>query len=296
MTENSIGNCSKINNRRSLSNKRRRAEIGISPIIDIVPVLRSYSEEGWSNPKKILDRVLSNLKESSTGVVTYETLMNWVMEYFYDEGILTSSRVEAANMWATLMLICQDKLGTELSDKVDNPENVCTKLAEYFAEATDIQSIVHDIPQIIKKRSITYDEQVDKICFVIDRDRKSFVSEQYAYVLNSCRENGFGLYLSNPCFEMWLLMHYDEVFDLDESMLLENPKVTSDKRYAEHELRKLLPGYAKSKYNVAELMGRIDKAIVNEKEFCEDEEILESATGSRVGILLSEMRRDYKFK
>ena len=166
--------------------------------------------------------------------------MNWVMEYFYDEGILTSSRVEAANMWATLMLICQDKLGTELSDKVDNPENVCTKLAEYFAEATDIQSIVHDIPQIIKKRSITYDEQVDKICFVIDRDRKSFVSEQYAYVLNSCRENGFGFYLSNPCFEMWLLMHYDEVFDLDESMLLANPKVTSDKRYAEHELRKLL--------------------------------------------------------
>ena len=228
---------------------RNRNEIGISLIIDIVPVLRSYSEEGWSNPKKILDRVLSNLKESSTGVVTYETLMNWVMEYFYDEGILTSSRVEAANMWATLMLICQDKLGTELSDKVDNPENVCTKLAEYFAEATDIQSIVHDIPQIIKKRSITYDEQVDKICFVIDRDRKSFVSEQYAYVLNSCRENGFGFYLSNPCFEMWLLMHYDEVFDLDESMLLENPKVTSDKRYAEHELRKLLPGYAKSKYN-----------------------------------------------
>ena len=32
---------------------RNRNEIGISPIIDIVPVLRSYSEEGWSNPKKI---------------------------------------------------------------------------------------------------------------------------------------------------------------------------------------------------------------------------------------------------
>ncbi len=30
---------------------------------------------------------------------------------------------------------------------------------------------------------------------------------------------------------MWSLMHYDEVMDLDESMLLENPKVTSDKQY-----------------------------------------------------------------
>ena len=31
-----------------------RNEIGINPLIELVPVIRSYSEEGWSNPKKIL--------------------------------------------------------------------------------------------------------------------------------------------------------------------------------------------------------------------------------------------------
>lgn len=32
--------------------------LGINPLIELVPVMRSYSEVGWSNPKKILDRVL----------------------------------------------------------------------------------------------------------------------------------------------------------------------------------------------------------------------------------------------
>ena len=41
-------------------------------------------------------------------------------------------------------------------------------------------------------------------------------------------------------------------------------------RYTEHELRKLLPGYRKSKYNTEVLMEHIDRAIINEKKFCEN--------------------------
>ena len=70
-----------------------RQKIGINPLIELVPMTRSYSEEGWSNPKKILDRVMKNLYENKTGQISYETLMNWVMDYFYDEGILTTSKV-----------------------------------------------------------------------------------------------------------------------------------------------------------------------------------------------------------
>ena len=29
-----------------------REKIGINPLIELVPVLRSYSEKNWSNPKK----------------------------------------------------------------------------------------------------------------------------------------------------------------------------------------------------------------------------------------------------
>ena len=42
-----------------------RGDIGINPLIELIPLIRSFSEDGWSNPKKILDRVIENLRESS---------------------------------------------------------------------------------------------------------------------------------------------------------------------------------------------------------------------------------------
>lgn len=59
---------------------QNRSKIGIDPLIELVPVVRSYSEEGWSNPKKIVDRMLLNLEESRLGVVSYETLLNWFIQ------------------------------------------------------------------------------------------------------------------------------------------------------------------------------------------------------------------------
>ena len=45
-----------------------RESIGINPLIELIPIIRSFSEEGWSNPKKILDRVGGNLRESKEQV------------------------------------------------------------------------------------------------------------------------------------------------------------------------------------------------------------------------------------
>ena len=84
-------------------------------------------------------------------------------------------------------------------------------------------------------------------------------------------------------------MHFDEVVNLDAGKLLENPKVSARRRYTEQELRRLLPGYSKSKYRFDKLIGNIGKAIQNEKLFCEDEEQLENSIGSRVGLLLEEL-------
>ncbi|MCI8298755.1 MAG: RloB domain-containing protein [Lachnospiraceae bacterium] len=101
---------------------------------------------------------------------------------------------------------------------------------------------------------------------------------------------GFGLYVTNPCFEFWLLLHFDGVFDLDEDKLLENPKITSKRRYVEHELRRFLPGYKKSSYRAEKLVKDIDLAINNEKEFCEDVVELENSVGSNIGKLITDMR------
>lgn len=90
-------------------------KVGINPLIELVPIIRSYSEEGWSNPKKILDRMVKNLEEAKSGNISYETLLNWLMDYFKDEGYIVNNRPLAKNMWKTLTWICEDKIGVTLN-------------------------------------------------------------------------------------------------------------------------------------------------------------------------------------
>lgn len=154
--------------------------------------------------------------------------------------------------------------------------------------------MISDISSIIKESGLTYAEGFDKICLIVDRDRESFIStpenNQYDYVVNTCAEKQFGLYITNLCFEFWLLLHFDEVFGLDQRRLLENPKVTAKRRYAEQELRRIWPRYGKSSYAAAEIVKYIDKAIENEKKFCEDIAMLKNKVGSNLGNLMQEMK------
>ncbi len=274
----------------------QRENIEINPLIEIIPMIRSYSEDGWSNPKKILDRIIENLEESRTNHITYETLLNRIMDYFYETKVITTSKTYARSIWKTMCRSCEEKCLKKLNAFVEDIEKSCNLILKALQEEYGLQHVIADISDIIKEGGFTYAEGFDRICLIIDRDRKSFVStpisNQYRYVIDKCKEMGFGLYITNPCFEFWLLLHFDGVFDLDKDMLLENPKITAKRRYVEQELRKIWPGYKKSSYRAEELVKNINNAINNEKKFCEDVEGLENSVGSNIGKLIVDMRAD----
>lgn len=271
-----------------------KGRLKINPLIELVPIIRSYSEQGWSNPKKILDRVLLNLKEDKYNQVSYETLLNWIMEYLLDTLNISSRNAMAKSYWSILQDICSNDLCVQLLNIVPDVNSTCQDILQKFIQKGEIECNLDNAAKIIRKHAISYEEGFDKICFIIDRDRNSFVShpdnDQYSYVLEQCKKNGFGFYLTNPCFEFWLLLHFDQVMTIDKNKLLENKKGAGKRSFTENELRKLIPGYDKSKYNAYDLLNRIDVAIKNEKNFCENEEELERTLGSRVGLLIEEMR------
>lgn len=133
-------------------------DVEINPLIELVPIIRSYSEDGWSNPKKILDRIISNLEEQETGQFTYESLLNRIMDYLYDEKILTTSKVQAHALWRILEEGCEKILKKCLNDYVDNLAEDCSKLTEYLNQESDVVNIVDDISDIIRSSNITYPE------------------------------------------------------------------------------------------------------------------------------------------
>lgn len=265
-------------------------EIGINPLIELIPIVRSYSEEGWSNPKKIVDRMIQNINESQSGANSYETMLNYIMDYFENEGYVKNNSTLSKNVWKTLVWICEQKLGAKLREVASEPEVVLPQIFRYLREEADLDNLVIDIEKIINYSSLTYAEGFDKICFVVDRDKESFTEQQYDYVVQRCQEKKFGLYITNPCFEFWLLLHFTDVIELDKERLRENPSVSAKRRYAEDELRRRIPGYKKSKYDALSLVRKIDTALLNQKYFCQDISGLKIKVGSNIGVLINEMR------
>lgn len=125
--------------------EKARDDVEINPLIELVPIIRSYSEDGWSNPKKILNRIIANLEEEETGLLTYESLLNRIMDYLYDEKIITTSKVQAHALWKILEDGCEKILRKCLNDTVDNLTEDCNQLTKHLNQESDVVSIANDI-------------------------------------------------------------------------------------------------------------------------------------------------------
>lgn len=219
-----------------------RDEININPLTELVPIVKGYSERTWSNPQKIVERILYILGETDNEDVSYETLLNSIMEFLREEKYISIDSCLAKTVWDILKLICHDKLHVKLDEKIalndENIENLFHDVVSTLEKETQLKNLVLDIPRIMEYGKLSYAKGFDKICFIVDRDSQSFTSEQYDYVFDVCQENNFDLYVTNPCFEFWLIMHFDDIDQLDYTRLYTNPKITNKYRYVEKELRK----------------------------------------------------------
>jgi hypothetical protein len=268
--------------------------LGINPLIELRPLLRSYNERGWSNPKKILDVLIGYLDESKIGSLSVSALSNRVVDYLIEEGSIAGSIYSPNDIYRILITSFKNDMNLMETDVVGDIESASKNVSSCLFKNANIENVIEDIVAYLLKQNITYSEGFDKVCLIVDRDKYSFVAnpgnDQYEYVLQKCKEKGYDFYLSNPCFEFWLLLHFDEVFTLDKELLFNNHKVNNSRNYAEDELRKLLPGYKKSNVKFELLKSRIEIAIKNEKNFCEDISELKVNIGCNIGLLIDQLK------
>ena len=267
-------------------------KIGINPLIEIISIERTYTEEGWSNPKKILEQLLKDLEEIENGKISYKTLVDKIIEIIMEDEKISSKILKEISSEKMIENIKNDI--ESLDNIVENVEEDCEFLLnmiikKLFLTIEEIPNILETVLKNIENKQITYSEDIDKMCLIVDRDKKSFKEEQYNYVKEECKKKNFKLYVTNPCFEFWLLLHFDEVHLINKEKLLENKRASLKVRFVESELKKYFP-YNKNKYNAELLIEKIDLAIENEKRFCEDIEGLKNELGSNVGLLIQELK------
>ena len=263
----------------------------INPLIEIIPILRSFNEESWSNPKKIVDCLDKNLKEQESQKYSYETILNIIMDYLIEKEHISKTRLSQRAVYEILKTTLV-KSGKNLDYKTDNFKEVCDIIAEELIEMK-LTEVMDCLDKIVRNSKIGYKKGHDKICFIVDRDKDSFTKEQYDEVIRKCNKEGFLFFLSNPCFEFWLLLHYEDIDDLDEDKLKENSKVSeskNSKRYVEDQLCKRLKGYKKTNNKAGELVLKVDTAIKNVKNYCDSISDLKDKVGSNLGDLFRELR------
>lgn len=267
-------------------------KIGINPLIEIISIERTYTEKGWSHPKKILEQLLKDLKEIENGELSYKTLIDKIMWIIIEDEKFSSK---------ILKEISPEEIIEDIKNEIESLDNIVENIEEdcefflnmiikkFFLTIEEIPNILETVLKNIENEQITYSEDIDKMCLIVDRDKKSFKEEQYNYVKEECKKKNFKFFVTNPCFEFWLLLHFDEVHSINREELLENKRVNSKVRYVQSELKKYFP-YNKNRYNAELLIEKIDLAIENEKSFCEDIEELKDELGSNVGLLIQELK------
>lgn len=191
--------------------------------------------------------------------------------------------------------ICKDEIESNLDKKVKGRDikNTIKELLEKLLEIVDeVKCEFKNVPQemiqnLIKENEIEYDSEIDEIVMVVDRDKGSFKPKQYENLVNECNRNKIRLVVTNPCFEFWLLLHFDVRFN--KNKMLKNEMVKEKVTYCHDILRNKFEGYQKNSYDVRFLMGKIKRAIKNEQDYCEDTIGLKTKIGSNVGKLLQDL-------
>ncbi len=102
----------------------------------------------------------------------------------------------------------------------------------------------------------------DELWLVIDRDK--WTLKELKSVASACQQKCYLLAVSNPCFELWLLLHIkslDEYSILEKNDIAKNKRVSPNKRFLEKELADLLGSYDKFNPDTSKFLPFVDVAV-----------------------------------
>lgn len=182
--------------------EENRELIGVNTLIQIEPIFRSFNEKGWSNPKKILDRLLVYLHSLQNYKLTIEVLIGYLLDFLVDDGIVDSKNlISVFSLKKEMLEKYYLQHGFRADDDVEDIPEAVYNSVMLLESIKDLPNISEKIIEYIKMQKVTYLKDYDKICLVVDRDKESFTSHpgnnQYDYVVDKCAEEGIKLYLSN---------------------------------------------------------------------------------------------------
>lgn len=120
------------------------------------------------------------------------------------------------------------------------------------------------------KKTYRIDER-DELWLIIDRDKQNNTPKNISNIAQNCLQKGYFLGLSNPAFEIWLLLHLTDLAiytNVALEALLQNKRVSasnSSKTALKKELSDILGGFNETSYEVEKFLPSIQLAVQRAK-------------------------------
>lgn len=180
--------------------------------------------------------------------------------------------------------------GTDfIKQYLNEPETISKKDRNAFE--TELAKIGYNISY--RRYLQKYDGDYDEFAILIDRDIQTHSEKSMKECVCYCRKRGYSCYISNPCFEFWLLLHVSDVKEEYKNkldLIQTNEKVSAHHTFVSKELSGKVH-HGKSGINFKNnYLPNIDMAIERAKIFESDEEALVVGIGSNIWKLIESMR------
>jgi len=260
--------------------------VGASSPMDITVLQREEVDAGCSDPVAIVEAVKRNIDAMAQGCHTVDT----VCEIARNSAWTVAGITRADPMMAIIDAELRERLGTVADhngaiSSTEKAQEICES-AIRDVTGKDVDFSLPEPPEFIPG--------LDSVCIIIDRDRDSHSARSIDKFVSGCRKYGFRPFITNPCFEFWLMLHFEESIAVDRDMLLKN-EMTDGKRFTETELDRIVNGvnpehrYSKDSMDPFMFIHRIGLAVENSRMYCTDVKCLKGNVGTNLGLLYEDM-------
>ena len=133
---------------------------------------------------------------------------------------------------------------------------------EVLHRDSDQSSPEHVFDQIHQFMSEYNIEEDDQLWVVVDKDR--WKVKMLAEIARYCAQNkNLSFYVSNPCFELWLLLHIEDIATYSDEQMdaLAKNKKTNGKTWLKQRMKDLTENYQESSYDAMALLQHVQSAI-----------------------------------
>lgn len=206
-------------------------------------------------------------------------------------AMVTEGDVEEPQYLMYVIGMCQRKYRTDVDIRIVNDE-----LPPHVAKVGSNPLVrLNYLIKWLELNAPDYNPQLqDTAWLVCDRDDGSFSVRQYNQVMKQCESRDIHFIISNPAFQLWLLLHYTSAINV--KLLNCYPRSKGKLIQIEKMLTMYVPDYRHGEINMDDFKILIDAAVQNNQQLPSNPSLLKRTVGSNFYQLMEYFKVVFGFQ